>query len=262
MAEEQTSTTGIVHLLSSWPQVARTLTFTAVFFILLFGGITLSLYVFKSSGLTIKSTSTGTSIQFSEFDTKIRFDTLLIHPRDWNDPAIKVKKGDKISISALGSVNVAAGLLNQSLATQYMHRQKNESDGIGRDVGLMTELQIHDSQLIVPWNGPEGFRSSSITKNNVKKTHDKESENRIIPHEKIGQLVIAVVSTGSCPTKGETRNSFQLVPYHKNLQFIAEFDGNICFVVNDQYSQDHQVNQLFWDDNLGFFAVNLKIESN
>ena len=247
-------------LLGTWPQLARTLIFTTVFFVLLFAGLALSLYVFKTSGLSIESTKTGTSIQFRELNKNYRFDTILIHPRDWNDPQIKVKEGDQISLSAFGSVNVAAGLFNKSLATQYQHRDTNEKT-IGREVGKMTDDQVEESLLTVPWNGPEGFYSRDIKQKNVKDTHDKESQKRIIPHQAIGQLVVAIVPDAKCPSKGIRKASYQLQPYEENMIFIASQNGSLCLVVNDQYSENQKMNDLFWDDNLGFFSVNLKIES-
>jgi hypothetical protein len=251
----------LVDFISTWPQFWRTAAFTFLFFLMLFGGLSLALYVFKRSGISVQSTPTGTSIQFTEFNRKVRFDTVLVSPQDWNDPQISIEKNDVVTVSAFGKVNVALGLLNESLRIQNNYRSQNESAGKGRDVGKMTADQVNDSLLVVPWNGPEGFEEAAITKEDVRETQKREASKRIIPFERMGRLIAAIVPGDKCPSNGERSKDFQLVPYFSNFTFTADRKGALCFIVNDHRSEDNKLNRLFWDDNVGFFVANIKVES-
>lgn len=249
------------RVVASWPQMFRTIVFLFVFFALFFTGIAVSLRVFRSSGISIRSGASGTTIQFDEIDRTLRFDTILVAPQDWNDPDISVKKGDRLTVKAFGRVNIAAGLMNQALEIQYAFRAENAANGLTRDVRKMKAEQVRASQLTVPWCGPEGIVSDTVIRADVKETQDREAESRILPHERMGRLIAAITPDDSCPRNGRTSPDMQLMPYDGEATYHARISGHLCFIINDHRSDDGQINHLFWDDNIGFFTVNLRIET-
>jgi hypothetical protein len=125
----------------------------------------------------------------------------------------------------------------------------------------MTKEQVRASQLAVPWCGPEGIAADAVSDIKVKETQDREADTRIVAGERMGRLITAIVPGQECPKNGQTSPQMQLVPYNGENTFIAGISGRLCFIVNDHRSDNVDFNHLFWDDNIGFFTVNLRIES-
>lgn len=242
---------------SGWPQVFGTAFLLVIVFLLLLAGVWLLPWILPSR---IKiSTPTGTVIEINDDEQKTKVQSVLVSPQDWNDSLVSVEQDDKVRVTASGKVNVAIGLLIKRLAIQDDYRELNQRKGKSRDVDKMDDEQVQNSQLIVPWNGPEGLDPSDVTDKLVRETQARYVIKRIIPNEKLGRLIIAIVPGDKCPSKGETAENFQREPYSSNHVFTAKIKGRLCLIVNDHRIDDVKRNQLMWDDNVGFFVATIKV---
>jgi len=197
-----------------------------------------------------------TNITFDAPNERIRYASLLIHPQGWNETDFWVRTGDTITINASGRVNISLGGLLRDLTA--VEKRLDELDSVyKRRRQPVPESLVPDSAgLRYPWIGPQGFRTNSWL---------DTARTAILPTARRGQLILVITPRGSPAEyweQGDTAIS-QLAPYDgPNTRIPVARGGRVYFILND--TQFYHPRRRFWNwvDNLGFFAVSLRIDGS
>ena len=230
----------------------------------LFSIFILGLYVLFSRVLAnvsgFKLSPTGAELEFKSQEKSISFETVLVHPTGWVDSGISLKKGDEVILSASGNVNIAFGsMVKASLIEGEAKKSLREAKkSLGDQNIKFTAEEIENSKYSFPWSTPSGIDPSLLKRKSTKSI-------RINPNAYLGQLLAVVCPGSACGSKEipqQPNNAAQIESYSHDeggFQFTAKENGHLRFIINDVTDDDRDKNQLGWQDNIGFFSVNLKI---
>ena len=204
------------------------------------------------------TTENGTSLAFEASDEKLLYKTLLVNPRGWVNSGLDVLPGNTVSITASGSINIAMGRMTKALSERYGIKEN------GKSYDQFTEEDIQKSLFVYPWTGPEGFNNTVLRGKKTQENIRKQQSTLIDPLAKLGQLRTVVASKNDCPESISKidLNSFSIYPYTDKTSylFVAEKQGRLCFIINDSIHNNPGINKIFWEDNLGFYSVKVKIQ--
>ena len=252
------------NAISSWGNLIRSI----IFVVSLFAAAVFSIYIIinhlSPTGFRI-TTEEGTSIEFVSSQENVRYYTLLVHPRGWIDSRIRVKEGDKLTITASGSINLALGGLIESFQKMSSIQDQNcEKLKIKcKSFKHFTPEEVEGIFISHPWTGPEGYANSLINDADIRKSAANKAEQRVEPNSQLGQLLTIISPTNSCPDNIIRPKDIKIYSYYKDDKspFVVSSKGRLCFIVNDIIDPNTDINKLNWQDNLGIYSVNLKIES-
>lgn len=205
------------------------------------------------------TTTSGTVLQFGK---NTRLFNFVVDPRGWSKTDIRVKPGDRVTISASGSVNIAMGRMVKALIREYQIKSENTVSKKSRDVIHFTEGQKKESVFAYPWNGPTGIDLTTIDDTDVVNHLRDTAGNLVLKTARTGQL-IAVISQSSDNFPDIKSPDSQVIPFtSKDIIIPVKTDGYLWFIVNDEkYSNDKLANKIIWQDNLGFFHLMMTIDS-
>lgn len=236
--------------LESWPKTARAILIIFVVFGCIFGiGYWFSHYTTISE---FKLTSSGAELKFESKDSTENYKTVLVHPGGWVETGIELYEGDEVNISAYGVINIAFGSMVQ--ASLYEHNLKEKHKNA---INQYTSDDIDSSTYRYPWNAPTGIPPNF--------TVGANKSIRIDSTANLGQLLAVVCPNNACLSIDVPKsplNEAQIEPFYnknKGLKFTTEKRGELRFIVNDVTNPDFSKNNLGWQDNIGFFSVNLRI---
>jgi len=194
-----------------------------------------------------------------------RLYSYFVHPRDWQDTGIPVKKGDKITVQAEGSVNVSIGRL--VTAANVKKGPKPEGNLVSAELTdyNKTSEQVREKSLsIYPWFGPGGMKEATIRTESMRERIRNRHAQRLFLDFKFGQLVMAIAEPGNIKINGNPQRwEGEAYPMEEwQTTVTAETDGNLHFIVNDVYDgrEDSYTNQVYWLDNIGFFSAKIKVD--
>jgi len=244
--------------ISSWQNLIRSIIFLICCAVGIAFIVEKTINGLKANNLKI-TTSTGSTIEVGQ-NTKLQ--TFIVHPRGWNKTGLYLNKGDKLNISATGSVNLAMGRMMEALEYQYKIKKKNEDKtGINsREIKYFTKEEKLKSAFVYPWNGPEGIDYEEIYDNSAKKRVKDSEKDRVVSSAKVGQL-IAFISPSNITFPDFS--SSQVIPFSTSNTIVeVNKEGYLWFIINDlKLSGDKIGDKLIWQDNLGFFNILMAVNS-
>lgn len=168
---------------------------------------------------------------------------VVVHPQGWQETAIAVNEGDKISFDADGSVEIDLMGLLDSLKERKVLEARNGK----RPFTPEESNQIKPKWL---WTNPDGNR---LTQQLADPERLKMS---LAPDHNYGALLAAVRETGVTPA----REDVFFVGTHA-IQKSSK-TGKIYFTVNDVWDyKDPIFPEKFFMDNLGVFYVRVIVKS-
>ena len=242
--------------ITSWQNVLRTLVLVA--------GISLALWFLFLAGINtldsrkVKIISGETSILIGEN----RIESILVHPRGWVDTGIQVKKGDLISTRASGSINLATGRLVTKLSQIY--ESVSISDEHQGNFTSTISNNANEKLLDFAWVGPEGDPGtiSPYFRDN-QDIYKKKKLQFIDPRGNHGAMLFLVSKDGVLPRLHEPLDDSQILAYSNTpTQFIAKHGGHLYIAANDEVILGDEIRtQVYWQDNIGHFAVTIVVES-
>jgi hypothetical protein len=218
----------------------------------------------RSLGVRPSSIEFGTSgphVLLESVDKKSGAQYLLIvAPQGWQNSGIPFRQGDHVSLRAGGSISVDmySVWLNADLRQKY-EDEVAKAKGIRRDDPTETRLpedyftdeQKRSLLLNRPWVGPQGFDLDKFLP-----SFRSRRERYLIPGKPAGGLAAAVVGDSDLPVKSDAF----FVGSADNFQ--APRDGVLWLTVNDVQYSDPNNRSLFYNDNIGTFWVQVKVEPN
>jgi hypothetical protein len=188
----------------------------------------------------------------SEYETEY---VVVIHPQGWQETGIQVKKGDTLRLSSDGSVAIDL----QGLVTSVNRRSKLEARAKRTTPPIKWNQLLPERQWtpdettsIMPkraWTGPDGYTYDPQDTDFVARTN-----NKIMPNERYGALLMAFSPTGKIPSSSQAR----LAGTEGTFQIPC--DGKVWFVVNDVWDdQDPLFPNKFYIDNIGQFYAKVSV---
>ena len=257
--DEQIPTKIIPHVISTWSNVFRTLVLLSGIMLVFWVCVFITLQSLQSHKVKIVTGETTVMIGND------RLDSILVHPRGWVDTGIYIKKGDKVTARATGSVNLAAGRLVSKLNTicqakpEEIINNTNKAILGGNQNFYLREKYLLDFSWLGP-NGDSGTLSPYLRNNPI--VFAKKKKRFLDPRGNHGALVFLIRQDGVLPKLSEKLdNTSQLLTYQTNpTTFIAKVEGKLYVAVNDEvFIGNDYLTQITWQDNLGHFAVNFAI---
>jgi hypothetical protein len=174
----------------------------------------------------------------------------VVSPVGWQNSHINVRKGERISFSAHGMVNIAAGELLQTVQARLRIENQHKLAGMPPESLSQKELASIDLRYGLDWVGPAGFpgKYRSVT--------SPGSERLLAGHSaEFGALMGAVTYERAEPNLPDSvvfrigaERPWMSVPH----------DGELWFNVNDLgFFPDSPSDQMgrWYRDNIGFFTV-------
>lgn len=220
-----------------------------------------TLKVAGPAGLQVQTNDKGTSVTFKSENKQVSFDTVLVHPLGWVGTTFEVKKGDSVTLTVSGRVNVAMGRMIDSLELVSKTKLENQETIHHRELEYFTQQQIERATFAYPWCGAAGVHESEL-RNGAKESAAATRKQRVDEDARVGQLIAIIAPTNKCPDRGKIPSGVQHVAYDgEDSAFTVEKAGKLCFVVNDITYENDDIDELAWQDNLGFYLVRIKITS-
>lgn len=249
--EEKTEifATFLALCLKDWAYFRKAVLMFFILLIGLVGAIYFSVEILDISGLKI--TSDGAELTIRSKNNEQKFETILVHPRGWVDTGIYLRTGDKVVISAYGTVNISFGEMVTSSLAEDSVRIRTENK-----IEEYTQSDIDAITYKYPWVSPDGLNKKIGT-----------PSVRIHPESNLGQLLAVICPDGSCGSMhnpSKPSQEAQIEPYSKGsngFEFDVKNDGNLRFIVNDVTNDDESRNLLGWQDNIGFYSVSIRVIS-
>lgn len=188
----------------------------------------------------------------------------IVHPQGWQNTGIHINKGQRIIFKADGRVNIDGGGLFKTI----IHR-KDLEEKLRKKLNLNTESNderdtpeyrfskeanrddsIESVMLLRPWIDPNGFPPNTMNQT-VSLTFGNRGKRLELPSTPLGCLIGRV---GDDPT---IAHPFKIGAQH---ELVSEADGDLYLNVNDVKNLQPNLRQeMFYQDNLGFFSVIITI---
>jgi hypothetical protein len=232
-------------------------------FLLLLAGllsiVLVSVYLFtRIFGLRpaqLEMTREGTLLYFQNYGAS-NFIT-IVHPRGWQNSHVEVRKGDRITFNASGSITISMqALLDKVEQYTAIERKILETKKYPPEAFLTNEQkELLASEF--PWMGPNGDESGETERI----TYSGRSQNKIFSDQPFGVLIGAIKPEHDEGLPNEKNGSFIFVIGAKKELEVSDTEGELWFNVNDALIPDfRQFPDFFYSDNLGYFMVKVRIE--
>jgi len=219
----------------------------------------------KALGLKLRGAqefqiSTGGFLLRSASGDRVDY-VVIVHPQGWEDSGIALRRGDRVKFHAGGSVNIdLEGIVSKVELRKKLEKQITQARKIDRSSEepsqlpehYFTEEQVKQLRPNRPWAGPEGNTEAVYT------SFAARRRQRILPEKPVAALVGAL--TDGSQRAPERSDAFFIGRSFEGQELSVLKDGELWLSVNDVWNtQNPRYPNMFFDDNIGFFWVNVHV---
>lgn len=193
---------------------------------------------------------------------------VVVHPHGWQPTEILVRRGDRLSFSAAGSINVdLPGIISKVTLRHDFEQEilkKKRLNPASTDVKSLPEsyfksdltgAQLASLRLARPWTGPEGIRDALLSPGAFAARIHK----RVMPDQPLGGLIGGIGDGAERPP--ETSRVFFIGRNYDGGQYVVGEDGELWLNVNDVWDDQNQYKRIFYEDNIGAFWAKVTVLS-
>jgi hypothetical protein len=201
-------------------------------------------------------------------DTLERVENFLrsVDPHGWESTGIRLQVGDRVRFFATGRINVdLPGLINAVLLRLSLETRVSELKRIDRRSTLSNQtpefywpdvLTQAEREALVPrhrWCGPDGIPDDGPSA----RAFAARAEQRLMPSERLGSLIGAVVPDNASPSKNQ---AFYIGRDMRGTELTVESAGILHVGVNDVIDvHDQRHGDIFLHDNLGSYSLSISV---
>ncbi len=220
----------------------------------------------KYSGSTIKE------INLSASGPKVIFETkspngktqylLMVHPQGWQNTGIQIDEKSKVSFKADGSVNIDGGGLFETISDrkklEKVKKAEYNLDENSPDERQTPEYYFSDEEkknvmLARPWVDPDGLTQNTTDARFLIHTYANRAKRLELKGGNLGCLI------GKITDSSKDTQPFKIGKKHYIESAVS---GVLWLNVNDVKNlQPGLPQQMFYQDNLGFFWVVVTIDN-
>lgn len=180
---------------------------------------------------------------------------ILVTPHGWQDTGIQVEAGSTVSFRADGRVNMdGGGLFRTMLYRKNLEDKKKEEfnlDPNSTDEKQTPEYYLteEEKKLVMlkrPWVDPDGLAPNTADERMASLSYGNRMERLELKGANLGSLVGKIVDGD----KGH-----QPFKIGKKQEMKAATSGDLWLTINDIKNLQVLSQQMFYQDNLGFFWV-------